>query len=223
MLYVINMNDHTYDDRYHSSNLSIDLNRNNDNSTHSNDSHEDRSLSIKKEDVYKILKKIRNNCIHLSIYHNKRYHFYKNVLFSFFRIPVILLSGINSFIAVGIQSQITQSTISIINSLLSLLCGILTSIELLWNLQKRMEIELDSHKSYYKLSIEILKFMELDENLRGSESKIYLNNVYKNYEQLVTTSNAVNVYRRGFNDELEMVDGAVIEIKPPNYCCNCFW
>lgn len=223
MLYVIIMNEHTYDDRYHSSNLSIDLNRNNDNSSHSNDSNEDRSLSIKKEDVYKILKKIRNNCIHLSIYHNKRYHFYKNVLFSFFRIPVILLSGINSFIAVGIQSQITQSTISIINSLLSLLCGILTSIELLWNLQKRMEIELDSHKSYYKLSIEILKFMELDETLRGSESKIYLNNVYKNYEQLITTSNAVNVYRRGFNDELEMVDGAVIEIKPPNYCCSCFW
>lgn len=217
------MNEHTYDNRYHSSNLSIDLNRNNDNSSHSNDSNEDSSLSIKKEDVYKILKKIRNNCIHLSIYHNKRYHFYKNVLFSFFRIPVILLSGINSFIAVGIESHISQSTISIVNSLLSLLCGILTSIELLWNLQKRMEIELDSHKSYYKLSIEILKFMELDETLRGSESKIYLNNVYKNYEQLITTSNAVNVYRRGFNDELEMVDGAVIEINPPNYCCSWFW
>jgi len=212
-----------YDNRYHSSNLSIDLNRNNDNSSHSNESIEDPSLSIKKEDVYKILKKIRNNCIHLSIYHNKRYHFYKNVLFSFFRIPVILLSGINSFIAVGIESHISQSTISIVNSLLSLLCGILTSIELLWNLQKRMEIELDSHKSYYKLSIEIFKFMELDETLRGSESKIYLNNVYKNYEQLVTTSNAVNVYRRGFNDELEMVDGVAIEIKPPNYCCSCFW
>ena len=217
------MIENTYEHRFHSSNLSIDLNRNNDNSSHSNESIEDHSLSIRKEDVYKILKKIRNNCIHLSIYHNKRYHFYKNVLFSFFRIPVIVLSGINSFIAVGIQSQIDQSTISIINSLMSLLCGILTSIELLWNLQKRMEIELDSHKSYYKLSIEILKFMELDETLRGSESKIYLNNVYKNYEQLITTSNAVNVYRRGFNDELEMVDGAVIEIKPPNYCCSCFW
>jgi hypothetical protein len=86
-----------------------------------------------------------------------------------------------------------------------------------------MEIELDSHKSYYKLSIEILKFMELDETLSGSESKIYLNNVYKNYEQLITTSNAVNVYRRGFNDELEIVDGAVIDIKPPNYFCSCFW
>ncbi len=86
-----------------------------------------------------------------------------------------------------------------------------------------MEIELDSHKSYYKLSIEIFKFMELNENLSGSETKIYLNTVYKNYEQLITTSNAVNVYRRGFNDELELVDGQVIEIIPPNYFCNCFW
>jgi hypothetical protein len=144
-------------------------------------------------------------------------------LFSFFRIPIIVLSGINSFLAVGVQEQIDQSTISMVNALLSLLCGILTSVELLWNLQKRMEIELDSHKSYYKLSIEILKFMELDETLKSSETKIYLNTVYKNYEQLITTSNAVNVYRRGFTDELEMVDGIAIDIIPPNYWCNCFW
>lgn len=217
------MSDHAYEIQHHSSNLSIELK--NINLDESNDTIETdtSTLNIKKECVYKILKKIRNNCIHLSIYHNKRYHFYKNILFSFFRIPLIVLSGINSFMAVGLQSEIDQSTISIINALLSLLCGILTSVELLWNLQKRMEIELDSHKSYYKLSIEIMKFMELDEDLRGSETKLYLNTVYKQYEQLITTSNAVNVYRRGFKDELEIVDGKVIEIIPPDYWCNCFW
>jgi hypothetical protein len=216
------MNENAYDNRYHSPDFAIELKEEPEKDT-SSVSNEDNSVSIRKEDVYKVLQKIRNNCIHLSIYHNKRYHFYKNILFSFFRIPLIVLSGVNSFIAVGLPEQISQSTISIINSLLSLLCGILTSIELLWNLQKRMEIELDSHKSYYKLSIEIFKFMELNENLSGSETKIYLNTVYKNYEQLITTSNAVNVYRRGFNDELELVDGQVIEIIPPNYFCNCFW
>jgi hypothetical protein len=217
------MNENAYDHRYHSPDFVIELKDDPPVNDTSSDSNEDNSVSIRKEDVYKVLQKIRNNCINLSIYHNKRYHFYKNILFSFFRIPLIMLSGFNSFFAVGMQEQISQSTISIINSLLSLLCGILTSIELLWNLQKRMEIELDSHKSYYKLSIEIFKFMELDENLKGSESKIYLNTVYKNYEQLITTSNAVNVYRRGFNDELEVVDGKSIEIIPPNYYCNCFW
>jgi hypothetical protein len=216
------MNENAYDNRYHSPDFAIELKEEPEKDT-SSVSNEDNSVSIRKEDVYKVLQKIRNNCIHLSIYHNKRYHFYKNILFSFFRIPLIVLSGVNSFIAVGLPEQISQSTISIVNSLLSLLCGILTSIELLWNLQKRMEIELDSHKSYYKLSIEIFKFMELNEDLSGSETKIYLNTVYKNYEQLITTSNAVNVYRRGFNDELELVDGQVIEIIPPNYFCNCFW
>ena len=216
------MNENAYDNRYHSQDFAIELKEDPEKDT-SSDSNGDNSVSIRKEDVYKVLQKIRNNCIHLSIYHNKRYHFYKNILFSFFRIPLIVLSGVNSFIAVGLPEQISQSTISIVNSLLSLLCGILTSIELLWNLQKRMEIELDSHKSYYKLSIEIFKFMELNEDLSGSETKIYLNTVYKNYEQLITTSNAVNVYRRGFNDELELVDGQVIEIIPPNYFCNCFW
>ncbi len=220
----IDMNENAYDPPHHSSNMSIELNNIRlDEDTETTEPDDTDTQSINKEYVYKILKKIRNNCINLSIYHNKRYHFYKNILFSFFRIPLIVLSGLNSFIAVGLQAQIDQSTISIINSLLSLLCGILTSVELLWNLQKRMEIELDSHKSYYKLSIEILKFMELDETLKGSDTKIYLNTVYKNYEQLITTSNAVNVYRRGFKDELELVDGKVIEIIPPNYCCNCFW
>jgi hypothetical protein len=110
-----------------------------------------------------------------------------------------------------------------VNALISLFCGILTSVELLWNLQKRMENELDSHKNYYKLSIEILKFIELDETLSVSAIKIYLNTVYKNYEQLITTSNAVNIYRRGFKDELEQVDGITVEIIPPNHCCYCFW
>lgn len=218
------MNELPYVTMHHSSNMSTELrNIKLDDDTLSSDPDDADAQSINKEHVYKILKKIRHNCIHLSIYHNKRYHFYKNFLFSFFRIPIIVLSGINSFLAVGVQEQIDQSTISMVNALLSLLCGILTSVELLWNLQKRMEIELDSHKSYYKLSIEILKFMELDETLKSSETKIYLNTVYKNYEQLITTSNAVNVYRRGFDDQLEMVDDIAIEIIPPNYCCSCFW
>lgn len=205
---------------YHSSNLSIELKEEKPND---DDGESSITETIKKESVYSILRKIRNNCIQLSIYHNKRYHFYKNVLFTFFRIPLIILSGFNSFVAVGLQSQITQSTISIVNALISLFCGILTSVELLWNLQKRMENELDSHKNYYKLSIEILKFIELDETLSVSAIKIYLNTVYKNYEQLITTSNAVNIYRRGFKDELEQVDGITVEIIPPNHCCYCFW
>jgi hypothetical protein len=37
----------------------------------------------------KLLDEIRANCVYLSIYHNRRYHFYKNILFTIFRVPPI--------------------------------------------------------------------------------------------------------------------------------------
>ena len=182
-----------------------------------------RQLVVSKTD--RILNKIRHNCVNLSIYHNRRYHTYKNILFSAFRVPLILLAGGNSFIAVGMQNYISQSNISIINALLSILCGIVTSIELLLNLQKRMEQELESYKNYYKLSIEIFKFIKLDPLDREEESKDFLPKIYQTYEEYVTKGNAVNVYRRGFTDEFEDVnDDIIIPVVPDtwyNYFCHC--
>ena len=93
-------------------------------------------------DIDNILVKIRKNCVYLSIYHNRKHHFYKNILFCVFRIPLIILSGLNSFFAVGLQNYLDQQTISLLNALISLFCGILTSVELLWQLKDRVDQEL---------------------------------------------------------------------------------
>ena len=175
--------------------------------------------------IDKILNNIRHNCVNLSIYHNRRYHVYKNTLFSIFRVPLILLSGCNSFIAVGMQNYLSQPSISLLNALISILCGVITSIELLLNLQKRMENELESYKNYYKLSIEIFRFIKLDECDREESGVIFLPKIYDSYEGLVIASNAVNVYRRGFIDEFENVnDDAVVTEMPDtwhSYFCHC--
>ena len=175
--------------------------------------------------IDKILNKIRHNCVNLSIYHNRRYHTYKNILFSVFRVPLIILAGGNSFIAVGMQNYLSQNTISIVNALLSILCGVITSIELLLNLQKRMELELESYKNYYKLSIEIYRFIKLDVADREAESKEFLPKIYETYEELITHSNAVNVYRRGFIDEFDDVNDDIVVTEIPNtwhtYFCHC--
>ena len=160
---------------------------------------------LKENKVEKLLEKMRKNCVNLSIYHNRRYHHYKNTLFVCFRIPLIFLSGINSFIAVGTQNYINQNHISLINAVVSLFCGVITSVELLWNLQKRMEAELESYKNFYKLSIEILKYLELDDEDRDMAGKIFLNDKYSKYESHITSGNAVNVYSTGFLDELEYI------------------
>jgi hypothetical protein len=153
-----------------------------------------------------LLQKIRKNCIQLNLYHNSRYHYYRILLFTIFRIPLILLSGLNSFFAVGMQSYITQSSISLINALLSLFCGVLTGIEILLNLQKRMETELDSYKKYYKLSVEIYKEIQVYEKEKDvdmeSIDKI-LNRIYNEYQSNVLSGNAITIYNRIYTDEFE--------------------
>jgi hypothetical protein len=153
-----------------------------------------------------LLEKIRKNCIQLNLYHNSRYHYYRILLFTIFRVPLILLSGLNSFFAVGMQSYIKQSEISLINALLSLFCGVLTGIEILLNLQKRMETELDSYKKYYKLSVEIYKEIQVYEKEKDvdmeSIDKI-LNRIYNEYQSNVLSGNAITIYNRVYTDEFE--------------------
>ena len=173
----------------------------------SNDISGNERSEISQDNIDILLKKIRYNCVKLSKYHNKRYHFYKNCLFSFFRVPLIIISGFNSFTAVGMQSYLPQTTISLLNAMMSLLSGIIASIEILLNLQKRMENELESYKNYYKLGIEIYAFIELDPHERGSTlSKDFLKETHKKYDGYITTGNAINIYRRGFVDKLEFLD-----------------
>ena len=166
----------------------------------------DQTQSNKKQnDIDNILIKIRKNCVYLSIYHNRKHHFYKNILFCVFRIPLILLSGLNSFFAVGLQNYLDQKTISLLNALISLFCGVLTSVELLWQLKDRVDQELESHKNFYKLSTDIFKFLGSSEENKQNRND-FLTEIYNLYQKHIATANAINVYRRGFLDELEYID-----------------
>lgn len=159
-------------------------------------------------DIDKILIRLRKNCVYLSIYHNRRHHFYKNILYCIFNVPLIILSALNSFFAVGTQIYFKQETISLVNAIISLFCGILTSVELLWQLKERTQRELLSHKDFYKLSLDIFKFLQLEDENREKEGKAFLEETYNIYQKYIETGNAVNLYRRGFIDELEYINDA---------------
>jgi hypothetical protein len=155
---------------------------------------------------YKILDKIRINCVNLTAYHNHRYHLYKNMLFSFFRVPLIILNSVNSFIAIGLQSHIGQENVSLINAVVSLFCGILTSIELLLNLQKRMELEIECAKEYYKIGVDIYTELCREPEDRGESGNLekFLREKHNQYQTLYAKSNAVNLSERDFVDEFEL-------------------
>lgn len=155
---------------------------------------------------YFLLDKIRINAVNLATYHNHRYHVYKNLLFSIFRVPLILLAGLNSFFSVGLQSYMAQHKISLITAVVSLFCGILTSIELLLNLQKRMEMEQETAKAYYKLGVEI--YNELGKAIRDrgvkGDLRDFLKQKFNDYQNLYASANTVNMSERNFIDEFEL-------------------
>lgn len=92
---------------------------------------------------------------------------------------------------------------------MSLFCGVLTGIEILLNLQKRMETELDSYKKYYKLSVEIYKEIQVYEKEKDVDmEKIdkILNRVYNEYQSNILSGNAITIYNRIYTDEFEYLE-----------------
>jgi hypothetical protein len=137
-------------------------------------------------DIEEVLDSIRNNACVMSEYHKKNYNYYKNQL-KYYKIPVIIISGVNSVIAVGLQPYLDQGLISVSNCLLALLCGIIGSIELFLGISSGAESELKASKDFYILSIDIYKTLTLDRQRRPL-AKEFLDHKYSEYSDLFKSS-----------------------------------
>lgn len=138
-------------------------------------------------DIEKVLENFRINCVILSKEHKRRYLYLKHLLL-YFRLPVIIISGINSVISVGFQNFIQQEYISLTTCLLALICGIIGSVELYLAIQKMMENELMSSQQYYLLGIDIYKNLTLSKEHRQIPAKEYLEKCYSEYIKLFENS-----------------------------------
>jgi hypothetical protein len=138
--------------------------------------------------IEKVLDMVRINCAILSDHHSYKYQQYKKQL-TYFRIPIIVFSAINAFAAIGLQPYMNQHSISTMNSAISLFCGILTSVELFLNIQKKMESELSSHKDYYILSVQIFKVISMERSQRKMDGRAFLDSKFSEYEKLIQNSN----------------------------------
>jgi hypothetical protein len=118
----------------------------------------------------------------------------------FFKIPVIVLSGINSVFAVGLNAYASQSAVSIINCILAFICATIGSIELYLNISKKIEISLSSFQSFYLLSIKINNTLKLDREHRSIlDGQKFLADCLNEYEQLFSQN---NVSPENINDKL---------------------
>jgi len=141
-------------------------------------------------DIESVLENIRQNCVVLTNEHKAQYFHLKYIL-QFFRLPVIIISGINSVVSVGMTSYMEQGAISITTCILALTCSIIGSIELYLAIQRGMENELASQQSYYLLGVDIFKNLSLSREHRPIPAKEYLDKCYNIYVKLTENSNAV--------------------------------
>jgi hypothetical protein len=138
-----------------------------------------------------LLDDIRKNCIVFSNYHKERYWKYRGYA-KYFKLPLIVLSGINSVTSVGLQQYMKQQFISGMTCIISLICAVITSIELYLGIQKTMENELLASKDFYLLAVDIYKIRSLPVEDRMVNARTYLDDKYKHYCKLVENSDLVD-------------------------------
>ena len=104
-----------------------------------------------------------------------------------------------------------QGYISLITCGVSLITGIITSIELFVGVQSSLEVELTSSKDFYILGIDIFRILSLLPENRGVEGKSYLDEKYQVYCKLVESS---DVLTKKIKDRLLSVDLSIKDVIP---------
>ena len=160
-------------------------------------------------DVEKVLYDIRANSEVLSNHHKAAYMLLQERLV-YFRIPLIVLSAVNSVFSVGLNMYLIQATVSTINCLVSLLCACISSVELFLQIQKKMEVELSSYHGYYLLGTRISATLKLNREHREVEGITFLNQAIAEYNNLFAQSN-VNV--SAIDDQLVSIINPHIPLK----------
>lgn len=152
------------------------------------------------DDIETILENIRINSVMLNKIHKKRYLELQQSL-KFFRIPIIIFSSINSIVSVS-QQFIPQQAITATNSLLSLITGVISSIEMFLKIDSQMESEQVSQKEYYILATTIYKTLSLNQINRPDDMKAFLEECYSTYIKLLENS---CVFHKRIEDQLTTI------------------
>ena len=142
-------------------------------------------------DIENLLEAIRNNSSLMCDYHKKRYQYLKSYL-KWFKLPLILLNGMNVFFSSGLTPYLEMGYISLLTMGVSVICSILSSVELYLGTESSMASELVASKDYYLLATDIYKVLVLERENRSQPAKEFLEESYAQYTKLFEHSNLLN-------------------------------
>jgi len=159
-------------------------------------------------DVESILEKIRKNSVILS-HHHKKYYIYLKERLKYFRIPIIVLSSINTVLSISLDKYTQYSSIIICG--INLIVTIISSIELFLNIQKQIENNLVLQSGFYSLSINIYKTLQLNRTNRTVKGLDFLNECFDEYNRLFHLSTLQSI-----KDSLTPLEKELEDYETPN-------
>jgi hypothetical protein len=130
------------------------------------------------------LHKLKAQCLEYSEFNRKQVKKYTTTN-THFNIPILVLSGLNSFVALGLQPFVKQEYISIINSVLSLTCGILSSTALYMKYNEKINTCVSCSHDLNDLHATIFKELSLDEDSRSMDGKDFCNKMFDEYTKIM--------------------------------------
>ena len=138
-------------------------------------------------DYENILNAILSNASLMSNHHRSSHLKFDRRL-KYYKLPVIILSGINSIFSIGLSHYMEQNTVSVINCLISLIISIIGSIELYLQINKNSDLEAKAYKEFYNLALRINTVLKMSPEHRQDDPKIFVNDMITQYENLFNES-----------------------------------
>ena len=139
------------------------------------------------EDYEQILSAILSNSSLMSDHHRTG-HLNLDRRLKYYKLPIIILSGINSIFSIGLSNYMKQNSVSVINCLISLIISIIGSIELYLQINKNSDLEAKAYKDFYNLALKINTVLKLTPEHRTDEPKLFVNEMITQYENLFNES-----------------------------------
>lgn len=133
---------------------------------------------------------IRLNSVNLSEQHYSKYQQYKQRL-NYVKYPVIAMSAVNAYAALGLPQYIKQHYVSIGNTTVSFLVVIIVLLDMFMGTQKKLEGELTKYIEYKNIGKQIYEVLSMNKPDRKIDAKLFLDMKYKIYETLADTNERI--------------------------------
>lgn len=164
----------------------------------------------------KLLEQIRLSSLTLYKEHKNNYLYLVNIS-NKLTLIIIICSFVSAFFNFGLKSYFTEETITITCSSITFSSGIVGILQLFYQSQKKMEMELHISKELYELSCDIYKTLSINHSLRHHDAQEYINNKMNKYQNIIEMIDNPknNVYEKILPDTFILLEQTKPQIEQP--------